>query len=108
MGSVKTPSVVFTIMFQLAMQMLLLICLISSNVVRGYGGWGPGEDYGHTGVDPPTNSINAIYGYDFTGTKQKLYSKHQHFDLKNRKQPGETSEGSKFVTAFYYPKNDAT
>ena len=36
-----------------------------------YGGWGPGEDYGHTGVDPPRYNLNADYGFDFTGTMDK-------------------------------------
>jgi len=45
--------------------MKLVLCLAFGlgNVV-GYGGWGPGEDYGHAGSRPPRENPNAAYGYD--------------------------------------------
>ena len=30
-----------------------------------------GEDYGHTGVNPPRYNLNADYGFDFSGTMEK-------------------------------------
>ena len=30
-----------------------------------YGGWGPGEGFGHTGSNPPKENPNAAYGYDY-------------------------------------------
>lgn len=32
---------------------------------KPYGGWGPGEGFGHTGNTFPAPNPNAIYGYDF-------------------------------------------
>ena len=32
--------------------------------VNGYGGWGPGEDYGNAGRDPPEPNWNSAFGFD--------------------------------------------
>ena len=32
-----------------------------------YGGWGPGQGFGHTGRTFPPPNPNAIYGYDKLG-----------------------------------------
>ena len=41
-----------------------LLLLVSSGLASPFGGWGPGEDYGHTGVRPPPCNPNAVFGYD--------------------------------------------
>merc|ERR1719147_621638 len=50
------------------MMVSLVVMLYLSDPVFGYGGWGPGEDYGHAGRNPPRKNWNALYGYDNTDT----------------------------------------
>ena len=54
------------------MMMMMMVCLVFP--VCGYGGWGPGEDYGHAGRDPPRKNWNAIYGFDNSGTLRDRYN----------------------------------
>ena len=38
-----------------------------------YGGWGPGEGYGHTGKEITTNA-NGLYGFDQLGILQDRFN----------------------------------
>ena len=38
-----------------------------------YGGWGPGEGYGHTGGERATN-INGLFGFDQLGILQERFN----------------------------------
>ena len=42
----------------------LLVLGVSLCLASPFGGWGPGEDYGHTGARPPRPNPNAVFGYD--------------------------------------------
>ena len=42
----------------------LLGLAVSLGLASPFGGWGPGEDYGHTGALPPPHNPNAVFGYD--------------------------------------------
>ena len=42
----------------------LLVLGVSLGLASPFGGWGPGEDYGHTGARPPRPNPNAVFGYD--------------------------------------------
>ena len=39
-----------------------------------FGGWGPGEGFGHLGRDPPPDNPNADFGYDFFGTTKNRFN----------------------------------
>ena len=58
-----------------------LLVLVSSGLASPFGGWGPGEDYGHTGARPPPCNPNAVFGYDaFKLTNNRF---NYRSDLKN-------------------------
>ena len=42
-------------------------------LVARYGGWGPGETYGHTGQLLTTN-INGLFGFDQLGILQDKFN----------------------------------
>ena len=42
-------------------------------VMARYGGWGPGESYGHTGKELATN-INGLFGFDQQGILQDRFN----------------------------------
>ena len=42
----------------------LLVLGVTTGLASPFGGWGPGEDYGHTGARPPRCNPNAVFGYD--------------------------------------------
>ena len=66
--------------FQSAMQAkvaLLVIFIHKLSYCEGYGGWGPGEDYGHAGRNPPPNNWNAVYGYDQANILNNRYNYRQ-------------------------------
>ena len=42
----------------------LLALGVSLSLTSPFGGWGPGEDYGNTGAQPPKANPNAVFGYD--------------------------------------------
>ena len=60
-----------TMLMKNILPMLLFLCC---DLVTGYGGWGPGEGYGHAGRDPPRKNWNAKYGYDNTNTLHNRYN----------------------------------
>ena len=43
-------------------------------LVGSYGGWGPGESFGHTGGIAPTDNTNANYGYDQLGVLNNRFN----------------------------------
>ena len=51
--------------------------LVDMLLVARYGGWGPGEDYGHTGHQPPTHNHNARFGFDQLGILQDKFNYRQ-------------------------------
>ena len=54
--------------------MMYLTLMMKMEMISSFGGWGPGEHYGHTGPDPPLFNPNAMFGFDAFGlTNIKFY-----------------------------------
>jgi len=49
------------------------MCLCSFKA-SPFGGWGPGEGFGHLGRRPPPDNPNANFGYDFFGTTKNRFN----------------------------------
>ena len=51
------------------MVMWIKICFASP-----FGGWGPGEGFGHAGRRPPPDNPNYNFGFDFFGTTENRFN----------------------------------
>merc|ERR1712243_241411 len=50
----------------------LMMCALAR--ASPFGGWGPGEGFGHLGKRPPPNNPNSNFGYDFFGTTHNRFN----------------------------------
>ena len=48
--------------------------MIKMKMISSFGGWGPGEHYGHTGPDPPLFNPNAMFGFDAFGLTNNKFN----------------------------------
>jgi len=54
--------------------LLLLLFSLHLLAARPFGGWGPGEGFGHASRNRPPDNPNANFGYDFFGTTHGRYN----------------------------------
>merc|ERR550532_1208741 len=60
-------------MFPVLFLSLALASLLGLQTTLGYGGWGPGEGFGHTGQQLTTNT-NGLFGFDQLGILQDRFN----------------------------------
>jgi len=53
--------------------LMIVMCLKFSNV-SPFGGWGPGEGFGHLGRKPPPDNPNADFGFDYFGINKNRFN----------------------------------
>jgi len=53
---------------------LLAVMWLTLANASPFGGWGPGEGFGHLGKRPPPQNPNSNFGYDFFGTTHNRYN----------------------------------
>merc|ERR1712083_6852 len=53
---------------------LLALMWFTLTKASPFGGWGPGEGFGHLGKGPPPENPNSNFGYDFFGTTHNRFN----------------------------------
>jgi len=53
---------------------LLAVMWLTLANASPFGGWGPGEGFGHLGKRPPPQNPNSNFGYDFFGTTHNRFN----------------------------------
>jgi len=53
---------------------LVILMLLHGSSASPFGGWGPGEGFGHLGKRPPPDNPNSNFGFDFFGTTHSRFN----------------------------------
>jgi len=53
---------------------LVILMLLQGSSASPFGGWGPGEGFGHLGKRPPPDNPNSNFGFDFFGTTHSRFN----------------------------------
>jgi len=53
---------------------LLTLVMVAVSSASPFGGWGPGEGFGHLGRRPPPSNPNSNFGFDFFGTTHNRFN----------------------------------
>jgi hypothetical protein len=56
------------------MSTVLIAMLIKTCIASPFGGWGPGEGFGHAGRRPPQDNPNSNFGFDYFGTTENRFN----------------------------------
>ena len=56
------------------MSTVLIVMWLRIGVALPFGGWGPGEGFGHLGRRPPLDNPNSNFGFDFFGTTDNRFN----------------------------------
>ena len=56
------------------MNTVVLVIWIKISIASPFGGWGPGEGFGHAGRKPPPDNPNSNFGFDYFGTTENRFN----------------------------------